>query len=124
MIFTRAAGHAALGVTGALDFHSTVPSITAEPVTDGTALLASSRPTPNLIHSHSMKKPAVKLGLTALLLAIVSVSGCNRPLLSPQETRSPFDSYDSVRGQYATQKTSDEFGREKPNIYQRLSPKY
>lgn len=71
-----------------------------------------------------MKKHAAKFVLPALLTAWALTAGCTRTLLSPEETRSPFDSYDSVRGQYATQKTSDEFGREKPNIYQRLSPKY
>lgn len=71
-----------------------------------------------------MKKPALKLALPALLLAAALSGACNRPLLSPTETRSPFDTYDSVRGQYANQKLADEFGREKPNIHQRLSPKY
>ena len=71
-----------------------------------------------------MKKHAAKLVLPFLLAACTLGAGCVKPLLSPEETRSPFDSYDSVRGQYATQKLSDEFGREKPNIYQRLSPKY
>lgn len=59
-----------------------------------------------------------------LLIAVACLCGCTRPLLSPQETRSPFDSYDSQRGQYAQQKVPDTFGREKPNLTQRLAPKY
>ncbi|MBY0308828.1 MAG: hypothetical protein K2Q09_08810 [Phycisphaerales bacterium] len=61
--------------------------------------------------------------LAWLALAGTGLSACNRPLLSPQETRSPFDSYDSVRGQYAAQKAFDVSGRERANIYQRLAPK-
>ena len=71
-----------------------------------------------------MKTRNSKAALLAMVVLAAFSSACTRPLLSPEETRSPFDSYDSVRGQYATQKLSDEFGREKPNIYQRLSPKY
>ncbi len=71
-----------------------------------------------------MKKHAAKLVFPALLAAATLAGGCIRPLLSPEETRSPFDSYDSVRGQYATQKLTDELGRDKPNVYQRLAPKY
>lgn len=74
-----------------------------------------------------MKRTAVnivRLGLVAgCLLAFAGVGGCSRPLLSPEETRSPFDSYDSVRGQYAPQKIFDDVGREKPNLRQRLSSK-
>lgn len=75
-----------------------------------------------------MKKPAARHTTRALLaaagaLAAIAVAGCARPLLSPEETRSPFDSYDSVRGQYAPQKIFDDVGREKPNLQQRLSSK-
>jgi hypothetical protein len=72
-----------------------------------------------------MKRNALKLlTFAALCAAALSSTACNRPLLSPQETRSPFDSYDSVRGQYASQKAYDYTGRERANISQRLSPKY
>lgn len=75
-----------------------------------------------------MKKPAAKPAtpITLALLAaclLGAAAGCARPLLSPEETRSPFDSYDSVRGQYAPQKIFDDVGREKPNLQQRLSAK-
>jgi hypothetical protein len=59
----------------------------------------------------------------ALLLAATGFSGCSKPLLSPSDTRSPFDRYDAVRNQYATQYIEDEFGRERPNIRARLTPR-
>lgn len=72
-----------------------------------------------------MKRPAAKFAALALLAAaaLAGVNGCTRPLLSPEETRSPFDSYDSVRGQYSPQKMTDESGRDKLNLQQRLSTK-
>jgi hypothetical protein len=72
-----------------------------------------------------MKKPAAKLAAIAILgaCALACANGCSRPLLSPEETRSPFDSYDSVRGQYSPQKMTDESGRDKLNLQQRLSTK-
>ena len=50
-------------------------------------------------------------------------SGCSKPLLSPEEPRSPFDRYDAVRSQHATQYTEDKFGRRQPNLRARLEPK-
>ena len=70
-----------------------------------------------------MKRNAVKSAALMLLGACLLATGCTGPLLSPEETRTPFDSYDSVRGQYAPQKFTDEFGRDKPNLRQRLSAK-
>lgn len=51
------------------------------------------------------------------------VVGCSRPLLSPEDVRTPFDRYDAVRSQFAQQYVEDEFGRLKPNLRARLSPK-
>ncbi|HYD00185.1 MAG TPA: hypothetical protein VEB22_03085 [Phycisphaerales bacterium] len=71
-----------------------------------------------------MKQTVRKFSRAGVVAALVLVaSGCNRPLLSPAETRTPFDSYDSVRGQYAPQTLTDDLGRDKPNIRQRLSTK-
>lgn len=61
--------------------------------------------------------------LAAALLGLASVLGCNRPLLAPGDERSPFDRYDGVRNQYATQTIPDEYGRERPNLRERLAPK-
>ncbi len=60
----------------------------------------------------------------ALAGAIVfMVTGCSKPLLSPTDQRSPFDRYDAVRNQYATQQIEDKFGARKPNLRARLQPK-
>lgn len=61
--------------------------------------------------------------LSAAAGAILLAAGCSQPLLSPTETRSPFDRYDAVRQQYASQYVEDEFGRRQPNLRARLSPK-
>lgn len=63
----------------------------------------------------------------AVLPAGIALAGllaaCSKPLLSPAETRSQYDRYDRVRSEYAQQYIEDEFGRKKPNIRGRLSPK-
>ncbi len=59
------------------------------------------------------------LALGALGLA----AGCQKPLLSPDEPRSQYDRFDSVRHQYAAQYREDEFGRRVPNLRARLLPK-
>jgi hypothetical protein len=60
----------------------------------------------------------VVIAPTCLLLV-----GCAKPLLSPEDQRTPFDRYDAVRSQYAQQYVEDEFGRMKPNLRARLAPK-
>jgi hypothetical protein len=62
----------------------------------------------------------VPAGLLALLCAM---PGCAKPLLSPEESRSPFDNYDKLRAQYADQVQEDAYGRQRPNLRARLSPK-
>lgn len=52
-----------------------------------------------------------------------AAAGCSQPLFSPRETRSQYDRYDRVRNEYEPQYIEDEFGRKKPNIRGRLSPK-
>jgi hypothetical protein len=63
------------------------------------------------------------LCLAALALATLALSGCDKPLLSESDERSPFDRYDTVRNQYADQYQTDEFGRRRPNLRGRLLPK-
>lgn len=58
-----------------------------------------------------------------MCLCAVVAGGCSKPLLSPEEPRSPFDRYDAVRAQHATQYVEDKFGRRQPNLRARLSPK-
>lgn len=59
----------------------------------------------------------------AVFLIGASLSACAKPLLSPDDERSAFDRYDSVRNQYADQYTFDAFGRRQPNLRARLTPR-
>ncbi len=56
-------------------------------------------------------------------LSLLALGGCGKPLLSPDEERSPFDRYDGIRAQYAPQYTTDEYGLRKPNLRNRLGNK-
>jgi len=60
--------------------------------------------------------------LGALLLA-VALCGCQRPVLPADQPRTQFDRFDRVRNQTTPQYVEDEFGRRRPNIGGRLSPK-
>lgn len=58
-----------------------------------------------------------------IVVAFGGMLGCARPLLSPADERSPFDRYDGIRAQYAQQTVEDEYGRQRPNLRERLSPR-
>lgn len=62
------------------------------------------------------------LGIFVLGLALCA-AGCNAPLLSPEEPRSPFDRYDAVRNQRAEQYIFDDYGIRRPDLKGRLSPR-
>lgn len=62
------------------------------------------------------------LGLTTLG-ALLCLTACEAPLLSPDEPRSQFDRYDTVRNQHEEQYIFNEFGRRRPNLDARLNPK-
>jgi hypothetical protein len=59
----------------------------------------------------------------ALATAAASAPGCRKPLLAPEDERSQYDRYDSIRNQRAQQYVYDEFGRRRPNIRARLLSK-
>jgi hypothetical protein len=63
------------------------------------------------------------LALICSLICALSLPACVRPLLSPEDSRTPFDAYDAVRGQQVPQRVTNEFGREQVNLRQRLAPK-
>lgn len=63
----------------------------------------------------------VAFGLVMVLGLVVG--GCTRPLLSPEDKRTPFDAFDAVRGQQSAQQATNEFGRSEINLRQRLAPK-
>ena len=75
------------------------------------------------------RSTAMRSALQPLVLVLgvvvigAALSGCSKPLLSPADGRSQFDRYDAVRNQYASQYREDEFGRLRPNLRARLSPK-
>jgi hypothetical protein len=52
-----------------------------------------------------------------------SLSGCNTTPFAPREPRTQYDRYDQVRNQLAEPYVFDEFGRRRPNLRGRLSPK-
>ena len=58
-----------------------------------------------------------------LLIAVVLLAGCAKPLLSPSEERSPYDRYDAVRNKHAPQYIEDDYGRRQPNLRGRLEPR-
>lgn len=62
-------------------------------------------------------------GLAGAAAMIALMGGCAQPLLSPDEERSPFDRYDGIRSQSVPQQTEDEYGRIRPNLRPRLTPK-
>lgn len=64
-----------------------------------------------------------KARLLFLLAIGLGLPGCEKPLLSDTDERSPFDRYDEVRNQYSDQYLMDEFGRRRPNLRERLLPK-
>ena len=62
-------------------------------------------------------------GAALLGLSLALLGGCQKPLLSPKDERTPFDRYDAMRDQFAQQYVEDEFGRRQPNLRGRLAPK-
>ena len=71
----------------------------------------------------TLRQPRTLLRFAAVG-ALLSLTACAPPLLAPDEPRSQFDRYDTVRNQHDEQYIFSEYGRRRPNIEQRLSPKY
>ncbi len=59
----------------------------------------------------------------SLVLGLLLLTACAKPLLSPEEDRTQYARYDALRNQYAPQYVEDEYGRQRPNLRARLSPK-
>lgn len=62
-------------------------------------------------------------GAAPLVLAVLVIGGCQKPLLAPDEERSQYDRFDAVRNQRAAPYIEDEFGRKRPNLRGRLIAK-
>lgn len=75
-------------------------------------------------YTRSMKRrvPAIRSVAPALALvaALAASSGCETPVLVPDEPRSQYDRFDAIRDQRAPSYVYDEFGSRRPNIRQRL----
>ena len=74
-------------------------------------------------HHMVASRTCAALVAVGVVLGALSLGGCAKPLLSPEEERSPFDRYDGIRAQYAPQYTTDEYGLRKPNLRNRLGNK-
>ncbi len=59
----------------------------------------------------------------ALTLSAGLTAACSKPLFNPEDDRSQYDRYDSIRANYAQQFVEDEFGRRQPNLRSRLTPR-
>ena len=86
----------------------------------GTLLLVRIIP-PN--HNRWMKFTAAGTIGAAILGGAGALSGCTKPLFSPEEERSQFDRYDAIRAQRSAPYIEDEFGRRQPNLRGRLLTK-
>lgn len=78
-----------------------------------------------LVRCERELRPLVRRGvvLAGITLVVLGAAGCRKALLSPTEERTPFDRWDSVRGQAAPQQVEDELGRTVPNLRGRLEPR-
>lgn len=56
----------------------------------------------------------------ASALCVLTLGGCQRTALRPDDNRSQFDRYDQSRSQRAQPFLEDEFGRRTPNLKARL----
>jgi hypothetical protein len=72
--------------------------------------------------ARKLRIPQRFLLLQAIWL-LVPVSACAPPLLAPDEPRSQFDRYDSVRNQHEDQYIFNEHAKRQPNLERRLSHK-
>lgn len=64
----------------------------------------------------SIRKPM----LAATLMALTTLTACQKTLLHKDDPRSPFDRYNQTRSQHAPPFLEDEFGRRTPNLRDRL----
>lgn len=65
-------------------------------------------------------RPVVLVIAATLTTAVGGLTGCARPLLSPEEPRSQYDRSDRLRGRSAPPYVTNEFGDRRPNVRGRL----
>jgi len=66
---------------------------------------------------HERLRSAACVGAAVI---VFGVAGCQPPLFTEREVRSPYDRYDVVRESAALPYVRDEFGRKLPNLRGRL----
>jgi hypothetical protein len=75
-------------------------------------------------HDRIASRHAAALGIGLSLLAFGPLlGGCQKALFPQDEPRSQFDRYDRSRDAFAPAYVEDEFGRQRPNLQGRLSPR-
>lgn len=74
-------------------------------------------------NSPASRHALLLLGVLALAMLAGNLIGCSKALFPQDEARTQFDRYDRSRDEYAPMYIEDEFGRQRPNLQGRLSPK-
>ncbi len=54
--------------------------------------------------------------------SLVSLTGCEKALFKPQETRTQYDRYQILRGRQRSMSRINEFGGDEPALSERLRP--
>lgn len=62
------------------------------------------------------------MGLVLLTIFACAGGGCGRALFPEEQPRSPYQRYNSLRGRNTQTTEMDAFGRERPNLRDRLRP--
>jgi hypothetical protein len=68
-------------------------------------------------------RPTLIVGSLLAAWAMLVLTGCTKPLLTPEEPRSQYDRYDQIRAQRSPSYLEDEYGRRRPNLRGRLLAK-
>lgn len=63
------------------------------------------------------------LALAGLALGAALAASCNQTPFTTRDPRTQYDRYDAVRNQLPPAYTYDEFGRQRPNLRGRLTPR-
>lgn len=76
-------------------------------------------------HHYRLSSASIRTttGALALVAGALALGACSTTPFPPKEPRTQYDRYDLVRNQLAEQYVFDEFGRRRPNLRGRLSPK-
>ena len=88
-----------------------------------TALVRNPSPPSNLDLARGNRSEVYLLCIAAAATLLVGGGGCQKALLSPNDERSQYDRYDSIRGDRAPAQIEDAFGYRKPNLRGRLLAK-